>query len=86
MSETRRRGGPVERERLTACVRSIDAARTRLREARSAGVTGFVERPLRADLLAALERYEATITQLGAPVPRRLQAEIELYRGLDAGG
>jgi hypothetical protein len=47
-------------------------------------VTALVERPLREDLLAALEAYEATITKLGAPVPPRLRAEITLFRRLQA--
>jgi hypothetical protein len=83
MSDPRDRRGQSERDLLAACVRNIENARTRLRLARGVGCTGFIERPLRADLLAALEKYQAIITQAGAPVPQKLRAEIDLCRSLE---
>ncbi|MFC7493396.1 MULTISPECIES: hypothetical protein [unclassified Nocardioides] len=38
---------------------------------------------MQADLLAALEKYQATITKVGAPIPPKLRAEIALRRGLE---
>ncbi len=84
MSDPSNRSGSADRDRLTACFRAVAEARARLRAARGLGVTALVERPLREDLLAALEAYEATITTLGAPVPPKLRAEITLFRRLQA--
>lgn len=72
----------TEPEQLSARLRDIALARQRLDEARRVGARSTEVNPLRDDLLAALEGYAAAITRLGAPVPHRIHAEIELYRGL----
>jgi hypothetical protein len=82
MLEPRRHPGLDERERLVLCFRDLHTARARLRAARHEGVRSRDKQPLRAQLLAALEGYAVAITMLGAPLPRRLVAEIELYRRL----
>ena len=74
--------GPGEREHLSACLHSVDVARAHLGVARHESTRGCESQALRTALLDALEAYAAVITQLGAPVPRRLRNEIELYRGL----
>ncbi len=72
----------AEHDHLETHLRDIAVARERLDEARRVGARSTEVSPLRADLLAALEAYAAAITRLGAPVPHRIHAEIELYRGL----
>ena len=78
--------GPGEREHLSACLHSVDVARAHLGVARHESTRGCESQALRTALLDAgadaLEAYAAVITQFGAPVPRRLRNEIELYRGL----
>ena len=82
MPEPRRQAGPDERARLVACLRGVNIARARLEAARHQVTRGREKDALRAELLAALEGYAAAITRAGAPVPRRLLAEIEVYRRL----
>ena len=82
MPELQHRSGRSDGERLAACVQNVDTARARLRAARRPGVQSSTWHPLRADLLIALERYAAAISGAGAPVPRRLRTEIDLYRRL----
>ena len=71
-----------DRECLGACLQEVSLARARLGAAHRDGVRSSVECSLRADLLSALEGFAAQIAVLGAPVPYRLRAEIELYRRL----
>lgn len=80
--ESRRHAGFVERERAVACLRDVDIARAHLRTARDTATGGWNKHALHHELLTALERYAAAVIQLGAPVPRRLRNEIELYRRL----
>ncbi len=82
MPEPRRHVGFVERERAAACLRDIDVARAHLRTARDTATGGWNKLALQDELVAALERYAAAVTRLGAPVPRRLRNEMELYRRL----
>ena len=82
MSKSRRVAGYVERERAVACFRDIDVARAHLRTARDTAHGGWDKQGLHQELLGALERCEAAVIELGAPVPRRLRNEIELYRRL----
>ena len=63
-------------------MRDVDFARERLRSARDSANSGWSKHGLHADLLAALEDHAAAITRIGAPVPRRLRNELELYRRL----
>jgi|tagenome__1003787_1003787.scaffolds.fasta_scaffold20174519_2 hypothetical protein len=81
MSEPSRQPGPPARACLASCLREVNVARARLRATRN-DLRSWEKPALRADLLAALEGYAEAITDLGAPVPRRLLAEIELYRRL----
>ena len=80
--ESRRLAGFVERERAVACLRDVGVARAHLRTARDTATGGWNKHALHEDLLAALEGYEAAIIRLGAPIPRKLRNEIELYRRL----
>jgi hypothetical protein len=41
---------------------------------------------LRKGLLDALEAYADALATVGAPLPPRLRAEIDLYRGLSGRG
>lgn len=82
MAEARRPTEPGERERLAACVHDINVARERMDAARQVGARSTEINALRSELLTALEGYEAAITSLGAPVPQRLRAEIDLYQRL----
>jgi hypothetical protein len=79
MSQSRATLGWVERERLAVCLLDVANARARLRAAQGVpGGRGVYD--LRADLIVALETYAQAITQLGAPLPRRLRAELDLHR------
>ena len=73
---------PLDRERVVACLREVVLARARLRAARHRPERQWDRPALREDLLASLERYAAAIVGLGVPMPRKLKAEIELYRAL----
>ncbi len=79
MSQSRATLGWVERERLAACLLDVANARSHLRAAQGKPGGGGVY-DSRADLIAALEAYGDAITELGAPLPRKLRAEIELHR------
>ena len=79
MSQSRATLGWVERERLAACLLDVAHARAHLRAAQGKpGGWGVYD--LRVDLIAALEAYADAITELGAPLPRQLRAEIDLHR------
>ncbi|HEX6150603.1 hypothetical protein [Nocardioides sp.] len=82
MPEIRRFAGYVERERAVACLRDVEVARAHLRAARDTAAGGWNKHELHHELLMALERYAAAVIRLGAPVPRRLRTEIDLYRRL----
>lgn len=82
MSEPRRHPDPGERQRVAVCLRNVNIAREELRVARHKAARGWDRDALRADLLVALEGYAAAITTIGAPIPRTLQNEIDLYRRL----
>lgn len=82
MRPSRRQVGYVEREAANACFRNVVSARADLRAARDSASSGWNKLGLHAELLAALEGYEAAIIELGAPVPRKLQNELELHRRL----
>lgn len=64
------------------CLRNVKIARGELRAARHKAARGWDKDALRAELLVALEGYAAAITRIGAPVPRTLRNEIDLYRRL----
>ena len=70
-----------ERALLRACQADIVTARLRLQEARHQGRRVDAE-PFREDLVAALQEYAAMIARSGAPMPRRLGAELVLYQNL----
>jgi hypothetical protein len=72
---------PTTRALLDACQAEIVSARSRLEDARRRGARLEIE-PSRENLVAALERYAATIERSGAPLPGRLLAELSLYRNL----
>ncbi len=79
MSQSPATLGWVERERLAACRLDVANARSDLRAAQGKpGGWGVYD--LRIDLIAALEAYGDAITELGAPLPRKLRTEIELHR------
>lgn len=82
MPELGRHPDPGERQRIAVCLRNLKIAREHLRTARHNATPGWDKHALRAELLVALEGYSAAITQIGAPVPRTLHNEIELYRRL----
>jgi hypothetical protein len=72
--------------RLVACLRDVKIARAHLLTSRHEVGRDWEKHALRAELLAALEGCAAAITLLGAPVPRRLRTEIDLYRRLENRG
>jgi hypothetical protein len=74
--------GPDDRQSIAACLRILDVARGHLRTARHEAGRGWNADAVRDELLAALEGYAAAITRVGAPIPRTLRAEIDLYRRL----
>ena len=82
MPQLGHRPGPGERQRIAVCLQSLNIARGHLRTSRHQATRGWDKHALRADLLAALEGYAEAITQIGAPVPRTLQNEIDIYRRL----
>jgi len=73
--------GPPEYDRLVTCFHTLGVARAQLRAERDAR-RGLDKQAARGDLLLALEQYASAIADLNAPVPRRLKAEILLYRRL----
>lgn len=83
MSEPRHHPEQAGRDPLASCMREVDLARRELSAGRQVGARGPDVHRLRSALLTALEGYAAEITRLGAPVPHRIQAEIDLYRRLD---
>ncbi|TNM37747.1 hypothetical protein FHP29_18390 [Nocardioides albidus] len=70
-----------DRAVLAACQAEVASARAQLEDARRRGARPDVD-PLRQNLVAALEHYALTIERLGAPLPSRLCAELQLYRNL----
>jgi hypothetical protein len=79
MSRSRATLGWVERERLNVCMLNVANARVNLRAAQGVpGGRGVYD--LRAELIGALEAYAQAITELGAPLPRKLRAELDLLR------
>jgi hypothetical protein len=82
MPEQGRPPGSGERESIAVCLQILNLARGQLRTARQEATPRWNGDALRAELLTALERYAGAITQTGAPVPRNLRNEIELYRRL----
>jgi hypothetical protein len=80
--ELRRHPDPGERQRVAVCLRNVNITRGELRVARHKAAQGWDKDALRAGLLVALEGYAAAITEIGAPVPRTLRNEIDLYRRL----
>lgn len=83
MSEPRHHPEPAGRDPLATCMREVDLARRELRAGRQVGARGPDVQRLRSALLTALQGYAAEITRLGAPVPHRLQSEIDMLRRLD---
>lgn len=77
----RRRPGPLEHDRLVTCLQTVGVARARLRGRRGAA-REIDKAAAREDLLDALEQYASAITDLGAPIPRRIRTEIVVYRRL----
>lgn len=82
MLERQLHAGPTEREQVVVCLRDLRVARADLQTARNDRNLRWEKHALRARLLSALESYAAAIIALGVPVPYRLRAEIDLYRGL----
>ena len=81
MSQSRSTRGWVERERLAVCLLDVAGARERLRAAQSVP-GGCRVYDLRVELVTALEACADAITELGAPLPHKLRAEINLQRRL----
>lgn len=77
MPQSGRARGWVERERLAGCLRDVAVARARLRAAQT-GPGGFGVYDSRVELVTALEACADAITELGAPLPHKLRAEINL--------
>jgi len=73
---------PSRSDAVSVCARDVEAARSRLHDARGPGCRGTDERAMQADLLVALEAYAAAVASLGAPLPYRMRTEIDLYRNL----
>ncbi len=70
---------------LVALLAEIGHARHRLEVARGA-VRAQDQLQLRSALLDALEAYASALASRGAPLPYRLRAEIDLYKGLGRRG
>ncbi|MCW2765958.1 MAG: hypothetical protein JWO11_1917 [Nocardioides sp.] len=60
---------------------AVTHARARVEIERSASDAARLR--ARARLLRALESYAAALASHGAPLPRRLRAELNLYRALE---
>lgn len=82
MPQRNTRPGAADHARVVMCLAALGDARARVHVLRSA--RGAATVVARADLLLALEEYAAAIVAIGAPVPRRVTAEILLYRRLAA--
>jgi hypothetical protein len=85
MLEAALRSASPDRSQLPLLLTEIGRARGRLDAARGA------PRPtdqllLRRALLEALEAYASAIATCGAPLPYRMRAEIDLYKGLGPRG
>lgn len=76
------RPGHHRRDAVAVRAEEVDAARSRLHDARRPGCRRADEQLLQADLLVALEAYAAAVAQAGAPLPYRIRAELNLYRNL----
>jgi hypothetical protein len=85
MSEAGPRSHPPDHWELTALLTEIELARGRLDVARG-GIRPADQLVLRRALLSALEAYATALATRGAPLPYRLRAEIDLYRGLGPRG
>jgi hypothetical protein len=85
MSEAGPEGAPPDHWQLTTLLTEIGLARGRLETARS-GIHPADQLALRRALLSALEAYATALATRGAPLPYRLRAEIDLYRGLGPRG
>ena len=79
MPQSRSTRGWVERERLAVCLLDVADARARVRTAQTVP-GGFGVYDMRVELVAALEACADAITELGAPLPGQLGAEINLQR------
>jgi hypothetical protein len=76
---------PGRHQRLSSLLEDVLSARRVLERARHD--KWLVEQQqLRKELLDALEAYAAALALAGAPLPHRLRAEIDLYRGLGGRG
>jgi hypothetical protein len=71
--------------RLTDLLSCVLVARERLGRAREDRRVPE-QQVLRQELLVALEQYAEAINDSGAPLPRRIRTEIDLYRGLRGRG
>ena len=78
-------GTPPDHWQLTALLTEIGLARDRLDVARGS-IRPTDQLALRRALLSALEAYATALATRGAPLPYRLRAEIDLYRGLGPRG
>jgi hypothetical protein len=85
MLEAAPRPEPSERAQLAHLLTEIGRARDSLDVARG-GSRPADQMQLRQALLAALETYASAIASCGAPLPYRMRAEIDLYRGLGPRG
>ena len=85
MSEAEQPSDSPDHWQLTALLTQIVLARGRLDTARG-GIRPADQQALRRALLVALEDYATALATRGAPLPYRLRAEIDLYRGLGPRG
>ena len=76
---------PGRHQRLSSLLQDVLAARGVLERARHDKRLAE-QQLLRKELLDALEAYAAALALVGAPLPPRLRAEIDLYRGLGGRG
>lgn len=85
MLEAEPRPEPSDHWTLVALHAEIGQARRRLEVARRSARPAD-QLPLRQALFEALEAYASALTSGGAPLPYKLRAEIDLYRGLGPRG
>jgi hypothetical protein len=76
---------PGRHQRLSSLLQDVLTARRVLERARHDKRLAE-QQLLRRELLDALEAYASALAQAGAPLPPRLRAEIDLYRGLGGRG
>ncbi|WP_299931461.1 hypothetical protein [uncultured Nocardioides sp.] len=76
---------PGRHQRLSSLLQDVLTARRVLERARHDKRLAE-QQQLRKELLDALEAYAAALALAGAPLPPRLRAEIDLYRGLGGRG